>query len=154
MLRPPWLDYVLDGNKTMELRGRKSRNGMVWLGYDSKIYGRADITSAVSLTAEEFRAREAEHRWPADLEIPYRNPWGLLLENVVKLPAPIPYWRPPCAIGWNVYRAAEADLPMKTSSSHKAKKRALDDGETNEANDDVISPERAAAAAAEAKKDT
>ena len=153
VLRPPWLDYILEGSKTMELRGCKSRKGMVWLGYNSKIYGRANITSTVTLTAEEFRAREPEHRWPADREIPYPNPCGLMLENVVKLPAPIPYWRPPCAIGWNVYRTEEADLPMKTSSSHKAKKRALDDDEPNESNDDAIPQAREAAAAVEAKKD-
>ena len=154
VLRPPWLDYILEGSKTMELRGRKSRNGMVWLGCNSKIYGRATITSTVSLTAEEFRAREAEHLWPADLEIPYRNPCGLMLEDVIKLPAPIPYWQPPSALGWNVYRREETDWSMKTSSNRKAKKRGLDDadGEKKETSDGVISPQNMAAASAEARK--
>ena len=47
----------------------------------------------------------------------------------------------------------EADLPMKTSSSHMAKKRPLDDGEAKEVSDDVISPGSVAAASADTRSD-
>ena len=124
VLRQPWLDYILEGSKTMELRSRKFRAGAVWLGMGGKIYGRVRIVEAVTLTADEFRAREPEHRWPADKAIPYEAPCGLVLDQVARLPAPLPYWRPGAAIGWNVYRTEEADLPMKSSgvSSKKRKK--------------------------------
>jgi hypothetical protein len=124
VVRQPWLDKILDGSKTMELRARKASVGFVWLGMGGTIYGRAKIASSVALTPVEFRAREAEHQWPTGEPIPYGEaPWGLILEQVTRLPTPLPYWRPPCAIGWNVYRTAAADLPMKTSSANKAKKR-------------------------------
>ena len=58
-------------------------------------------------------AREGEHQWLAEEPIPYDEaPWGLMLEEVKRLPVPLNYWRPPCAIGMTVYRTAEGDLPM------------------------------------------
>ena len=122
VLRQPWLDYILDGSKTMELRGRRYRMGHAWLGMGGSIYGRVNVVGAVSLTTEEFRAREQEHRWPANADAPYKTLWGLMLADVVRLPEPLPYWRPQCAIGWNVYREQPEDLPMKSSHIQKDKK--------------------------------
>ena len=80
--------------------------------------------NSIALSPADFRAREAEHQWPAEDPIPYGEaPCRLMLEEVKRLPVPLPYWRPPCAIGWNVYRTAAGDLPMKTSNTNKAKKR-------------------------------
>ena len=123
VLQKPWLDLILGGSKTMELRGRKFRLGYVWLGESGLIHGRVKIVEAVSLTPEQFRAREEEHRWPADAEIPYKQPCGLILSHVQKLQTPLPYWRPGSAIGWNVYREKPEDLPLKTSDSNKRKKQ-------------------------------
>ena len=124
VVRQPWLDKILDGSKTMELRCRKASVGVVWLGMGGTIYGQVKIVNSIALSPADFRAREAEHHWPAAEPIPYGEaPWGLMLEEVKRLPVPLPYWRPPCAIGWNVYRTAEGDLPMKTSSTNKSKKR-------------------------------
>lgn len=124
VVRQPWLDKILDGSKTMELRCRKACPGVVWLGMGGTIYGRAKVVNSIALSPADFRAREAEHQWPAKDPIPYNEaPWGLMLEEVKRLPLPLPYWRPPCAIGWNVYRTAEGDLPMKTRNAKKGKKR-------------------------------
>ena len=124
VVQQPWLDKILDGSKTMELRCRKAATAFVWLGMRGTIYGCAKIVVSIALTPAEFRTREAEHQWPAGEPIPYGEaPCGLILEHVKRLPAPLVYWRPPCAIGWNVYRTAAGDLPMKTSRVNKAKKR-------------------------------
>ena len=119
VVRLPWLDKILDGDKTMELRSRRYRAGYAWLGMGGHIYGRVKIAEAVELTAEEFRARVAEHCWPAEKELPYKKIWGLMLVEVQRLAEPIPYWRPGCAIGWNVYRKQPEDLPMKHNKSKK-----------------------------------
>ena len=119
VLRQPWLDYILDGSKTMELRSRRYRMGHAWLGMGGRIYGRVNVVGAVALTTEELQAREQEHRWPADADVPYKTTWGLMLADVERLPEPLSYWRPQHAIGWNVYREQPEDLPMK---SHHIKK--------------------------------
>ena len=43
VVRQPWLDKILDGSKTMELRCRRARVSVVWLGMGGAIYGRAKI---------------------------------------------------------------------------------------------------------------
>lgn len=59
---------------------------------------------------EEFKAREAEHQRLAGESIPDGEaPVGLMLEQVMRLPVPLPYWPPPCAIGWNIYRTVAED---------------------------------------------
>ena len=139
VMRQPWLDYILDGKKTMELRGRKRRLGFIWLGMGGTIYGRAKIVGAVNLNEEEFRARESEHCWPGSDAIPYNGkPCGLMLQEVTKLPLPIPYWRPPCAIGWNVYRTSAEDLPMKTRSTKGTTKRKTQDHGTGNEDESTL----------------
>lgn len=123
VLRQPWLDAILDGTKTMEIRCRKHRTGRVWLGSNGLIHGRVRIMDAVQLSEEDFRARGAEHLWPADAELPYDNLWGLLLVEVEKVNPPLPYWRPPSAIGWNLFRASKEDLPMTTLNAKGTPKR-------------------------------
>eukprot|EP00435_Cladocopium_sp_Y103_P025345 s362_g6.t1 len=126
VLRQPWLNAILDGTKTMEVRCRKHRAGRVWLGSGGVIHGRVRIMDSVQLSEEDFRARAAEHLWPADAEVPYENPWGLLLAEVEKMNPPLPYWRSPSAIGWNIYRASKDDLPMKTFNAKGTPKRKTD----------------------------
>ena len=123
VVHQPWLDYILDGSKTMELRARKYKSGFVWVGMAGTIYGKVKIVGAVALSAEEFRAQAAKHRWPGDQDMPYKSPWGLILEEPLRLPVPIPYWRPGSAIGWNIYRTQESDIPMRTTSHGNTKKR-------------------------------
>ena len=126
VVRQPWLNKILDGDKTMELRSRRYRAGSAWLGMGGHIYGRIKIAEAVAMTTEEFRARAAEHAWPAEKEPPYKTMWGLLLVDVQQLPDLMPYWRPRCAIGWNVYRKQPEDMPMKSPATRrktKAQKR-------------------------------
>ena len=51
------------------------------------------VVNSIALSPAEFRAREAEHQWPSDEPIPYSEaPWGLMLEEVKRLPVPLPYW--------------------------------------------------------------
>ena len=140
VLRQPWLGYVLDGSKTMELRGRRHRTGHVWLGCSGSIHGRVRILEAVKLDPDEFRRRTSEHLWPVEADAPYLQCWGLLLTDVEPLSTPLSYWRPPSAIGWNLFRRSKDDLPMKTIKAKyipekkavkkRARKEAIADADT------------------------
>ncbi|CAK8986213.1 Uncharacterized protein SCF082_LOCUS462 [Durusdinium trenchii] len=121
VVKEPWLQLLLDGSKTMEIRGCKSRPGFVWIAAKGSVYGHATIIESLVLTPEEFRAREAEHRWPANRTLPYERLCGLRLTDVGKLPTPIPYWRPPAAVGWNLFRAGPEDANVKATTPQKRK---------------------------------
>ena len=83
----------------MELRCRNASPGFVWLSKGGAIDGWAKMVRSIP---EELRAREAEHQGPARESIPYGDaPVGQVMRLTVRLP----YWRPPCAIGWNIYGA-------------------------------------------------
>ena len=72
VLKQPWLGHILSGQKTLEIRSRKHKTGMVWLAEGGQIYGRCNIEAAQKLTIEEFRALEHQHLWPADQDPPYK----------------------------------------------------------------------------------
>eukprot|EP00435_Cladocopium_sp_Y103_P017961 s4530_g4.t1 len=138
VVRQPGLDGILDGSKT-------SRLGYVWLGADGYIHGRAKIVEAVTLTAEALRAREAEHRWPADATVPYKVPRGLVLAEAERLPTPMSYWRPEIASGWNVYRKEAGDLPMRGKKKRRKQPDSSDaDGPEPVANADPPAADAAA----------
>ena len=79
VMKDPWLQMILSGDKTMEIRSCKCRPGFVWLAAKGMVHGNIIITESVELTPEEFEARVSEHRWPAnrsftDLAVPQRPP--------------------------------------------------------------------------------
>eukprot|EP00438_Fugacium_kawagutii_P026126 Skav200884 [mRNA] locus=scaffold2741:13050:13493:+ [translate_table: standard] len=138
VVRQPWLERILDGSKTMELRARKYGLGHAWLGSGGRIHGRVKIVQAVPLTEEEFKSRHEEHQWPLDTDLPYKTVYGLMLEEVEQLPEPLSYWKPRRGpIGWNIYRRAATDAPMKTSRSGPTKRPAMHDEESLDAEEPV-----------------
>lgn len=123
VVKQPWLDCILDGRKTLEIRGSKAKTGAIWVGMQGKVYARALIADTFTMTPEEFRARVDDHLWEEDWPLPYSGRLcGLQLANVRPLPSPLPYWRPGSAIGWNIFRTKEGDWPTKTKQ-----KRAKED---------------------------
>ena len=113
VLREPWLTKVLTGEKTVEIRSRACRLGQAWLGCEGKVYGSVDIVGAQPLTEQEFRDKGALHHWPGDEPPPYNKIVGWALSGARALETRLPYWRPRAAIGWNVFREKEEDLPIQ-----------------------------------------
>ena len=112
-LRQPWLDLILDGRKTLEIRGRNARPGFVWLGDRDRVHGLVFIAAGSVLTTEEFASRQREHMWPPGHVPDYAQIWGLELRWPQRLPEPVPYWCPRTAVGWHIYRRSETDLPPR-----------------------------------------
>ena len=116
VVRDPWLQMILSGEKTMEIRGTKCRTGLVWVGSRGFVHGSVTITQSIEMTAEEFAARRSEHHWPEGRALPYERLCGLLLTDPKMLQAPIEYGRPPAAIGWNIFRTGPEDMAVKASA--------------------------------------
>ena len=115
VVKEPGLSLILSGRKTMEVRGRCCGTGFVWLGFGGKLYGCATISDVQVLTVAEFRHRAAEHMWPAGEEPPYARLCGLSLTEVHALPAPVAYWLPSHARGWQqIFRSSPDDCPRKS----------------------------------------
>ena len=65
-----------------------------------------------------------QHLWPQDAALPYeRRVCGLALTAPQRLAEPIPYWRPPGAVGVNIFRRTAEDAPPARPKGGGKKKR-------------------------------
>ena len=81
-MKKDWLEKILDGVKTLELRHMRLKAGRCYLGSKSKIYGEAFLGEAKLIpTMVEFRARYSEHHVEAD-RLPYKKTWAIPIIKV------------------------------------------------------------------------
>lgn len=106
LIRRPWIDMILDGGKTWEIRGaRTSVRGRIGLiaSRSGTVVGVCDLVDCVGpLTAEEFRtnAKKAGMR-PSDATLGYyRQTYAWVLKNPRRLERPVPYQHPSGAVIW------------------------------------------------------
>jgi len=102
ILKQPFLDLILSGVKTLEIRSRRLARQKFFLGCRGHIYGSATVSDAVVVTAQEWRAMIPLHRWDV-AEPPYARTWAHTLTQVVRSAAPLPYRHPRGAIGIVLY---------------------------------------------------
>ena len=99
VLKKDWLEKILDGVKTLELRHMRLKAGRCFLGSKSKIYGEAFLGEAELVpTMVEFRARYSGHRVDAD-SLPYKKTWAIPLLKVRKTQQQWSYVHPTGAVG-------------------------------------------------------
>jgi hypothetical protein len=106
LIRHPWIDLILDGKKTWEIRGARTTVretiGLVPSG-SGTVIGVCDLIDCVGpLTAQEFRknAKKAGMR-PSEAELGwYRQTYAWVLEKPRMLKRPIPYQHPSGAVIW------------------------------------------------------
>ncbi|CAJ1457263.1 unnamed protein product [Effrenium voratum] len=119
----PWLQCILDGRKTLELRGFRVKNGpsgRVWLGVEDRIHAAARVDAAGPLTLEEYLRQAPQHLHPSKT-LPFKTTWGLMLTNVQKLSEPLWFHRPPSSARHFSYRPP----PEDGNCSSKKKRRVL-----------------------------
>jgi len=103
LLKQPWLDMVLLGQKNLEIRALPYASGNYWLGRKSCIYGLARLGRAIPIsTVKGWNALRPRHRVES-LTLPYRKTFGLPVLSVVAV-APVPYWHPRGAMQIVKYR--------------------------------------------------
>lgn len=106
-IREPWIDKILSGRKTWEIRTRKTniRERIALIrGGTSTIDGYADLIDCFAMSRQELAGMAHYHNVPeADLAS-YGNPEADLfvwvLDNVEKISQPIPFQRPGGAVNW------------------------------------------------------
>ncbi len=99
ILREEWLELILDGRKTLEIRGARLREGDVWLGSRCAVSGKARLGPAVPIgTKQEWAALRPRHL-VADAALPYKTTWGLPLQSITRLRDAVPFLHCRGAIG-------------------------------------------------------
>ena len=106
LIRHPWIDMILDGKKTWEIRGSRTlmRGRVALLASGSgTVVGVCDLVDCVGpITAEAFRtnAKKAGMR-PSEATLGYyRQTYAWVQKNARRLERPVPYQHPPGAIIW------------------------------------------------------
>ena len=67
VVKQPWLDLILTGLKTMEIRGKALRSGRYWIGYRGIVYGRVSLDTAVRVQDKRhWQALKSLHRVEAE----------------------------------------------------------------------------------------
>ena len=103
VLRPHWLNLILAGEKTLEIRGRNLSAGNYWLGTRGMIHGLAVLQPAILIdTAQAWQDLRHRHRVESN-ELPYKTTYALPVRRCRRV-TPIPYEHPRGAVGIVKYR--------------------------------------------------
>ena len=116
IVRTPWVDYLLDGTKTWEIRGSatsiRGRIALIRGGSGGRVVGSIDLVDCIPLTRDEYLQGEAYHRVPTSQteELPYRHPYAWVMRDPKPFNEPIHYQHPRGAIIW--VNLAHQQLPV------------------------------------------
>jgi hypothetical protein len=103
IIRSPWIDDILDGRKTWEIRGSnltirgpieliRSKSGLV--------VGSCEIVGCIELTLMSYQANQSCHL-ATDLDcLPYRKTYAWVIQNPVRYRHPRRYDHPNGAVVW------------------------------------------------------
>jgi hypothetical protein len=104
VIKEPWVDLILDGEKTLEIRGNRTlRRGTIKLikSGSGLIVGTVDIVDVYELDKAFFDELRPLHCIQQDFTtLPYPKAFGWCLENPVRYENPIPYKHPLGAVIW------------------------------------------------------
>ena len=105
IIKSPWIDYILDNEKTWEIRGSgTTTRGPIFLiksGSD-KIYGECNLVDCIELDYTGYKNNVSKHHISqiTDGILPYKRTFAWVLKDVKKYDKPITYNKKPGAIVW------------------------------------------------------
>ena len=107
LIKQPWIDLILDGAKTWELRGSRTRiRGPIALiqSGSGQVVGTCEVVDVKGpLSLAELRRTTALHCVPASslrAGMRYKNTFAWVLSGARRSPTPVKYDHPPGAIIW------------------------------------------------------
>lgn len=107
LIRAPWIDKILDGSKTWEIRGshtyKEGRIALIESGTGT-VVGLAELSGVVGpLSLKELSANWRKAGFESDghlPRLPYKQIFAWVLQNPKRLRQPVPYNHPPGAVIW------------------------------------------------------
>ena len=106
LIRKEWLDLILTGRKTWEIRGNATKKrGQIALieSGSGTVVGTCKLVDVCGpLDVRELRANASKAGFePLDIqEPPYRSTYAWVLRSARRLPQPVPYAHPAGAVIW------------------------------------------------------
>ena len=106
IIKPKWADLILDGYKTIEIRGSRTKIrgdiGIIKSG-SKKIYGKANLYDCTELSKEDFNELRDKHlvniSYDELLKI-YPNPYGWFLKDAKIFKKAMPYMHKKGCVIW------------------------------------------------------
>ena len=103
ILKMSWLELILAGNKTLEIRGKRLSPGKYWLGNHKMIYGSVEIGCAIPVcSVEQWQSLRSRHLCD-NVVPPYKNTYALPILSA-QATRRVPFRHPRGAIGIVKYR--------------------------------------------------
>jgi hypothetical protein len=107
LIRSPWIEQILEGKKTWEIRGANTRiRGTIALirSGSSQIVGTCELAEVLGpLAVSDMRDNISKHFEAQDSlldALPYERTFAWVLRNAQRLPQPIRYKHPSGAVIW------------------------------------------------------
>ncbi len=103
IVHEPWLSLILDGRKTWEIRGmRTRRRGTIHLARarSNLLLGRVRIVDCLAVTREELALHAERHHVRDVASVPYRRIFAWVLAHAEWYAEPRTYTHPTGAIIW------------------------------------------------------
>lgn len=103
VIKQPWIDYILNGQKTWEIRGSNTHiRGEIYLiqSRSGLILGKATVVDSLQLSEETYFSSTDKHNVPHGGVMPYKKTYAWVFENAIRFEEPIPYKHPQGAVIW------------------------------------------------------
>lgn len=103
IIKKPWIDYILNGDKTWEIRGCKTNTrGVIELIQSGSglVVGSCDIIDCVELTINDYRNNVSKHNIKQTNSLPYKKTYAWVITNAQRYEIPRKYKHPQGAIIW------------------------------------------------------
>ena len=103
IIKKPWIDYILDGNKTWEIRGSKTNiRGKIELIQSGSglVVGCCEIIDCKKLSFQDYINNKDKHKISDTTCLPYKNTFAWIISNAQRYKEPRKYKHPNGAIIW------------------------------------------------------
>ena len=101
VIKQPWVDYILNGKKTWEIRGSNTKiRGKIFLirSGSGLIVGSCELIDSIPLSMDMFQKESMKHCIQDINKLPYKNTYAWVLANAQRFEKPIKYKHPKGAI--------------------------------------------------------
>ena len=103
IIKQPWIDYILEGKKTWEIRGCKTNiRGQIELIQSGSglVVGSCNIISCKELSLNEYSNNIDKHNITKTTTLPYKRTYAWIIADAVRYEEPRKYKHPQGAIIW------------------------------------------------------
>ena len=104
VLKWHWLQLILSGTKTIEIRGVAFKRGRYFLGFKKNVYGCIEFGDPARIATQKQWVALRHRLCVPTHEMPYKKTFGCPILRVQRLSEPVPYYHPKGAIGIVKYR--------------------------------------------------